>query len=247
MKNFVYENIPVPFRNKRQSCLSCGIPLSSRRKRYCSTDCRQTLAAYLNRRTGLLVALNTWHATFYFTDYVIVMDILPYGSTNVFSFILPRTPGQKPVDDYCEMSDWLGTAWWNEKHRTKKRYKASLYILDKAKRTNAPFNTVIPKKLYVPAVKSTDLKVLALSRPELVSDGLPFRIKKAYRQQAKKHHPDRGGDAKKFRNLQIAYEKIIQWSKNPTFVSMSGFPDKWHYERYTNRWSQPKPMKRLYS
>lgn len=33
-------------------------------------------------------------------------------------------------------------------------------------------------------------------------------IKKAYRDKAKKHHPDRGGDEEEFKNIQKAYEEI---------------------------------------
>jgi hypothetical protein len=34
-------------------------------------------------------------------------------------------------------------------------------------------------------------------------------IKSAYRKQAKLHHPDTGGDANKFREVQMAYETAI--------------------------------------
>ena len=70
---------------------------------------------------------------------------------------------------------------------------------------------------------------------------LARRIKRAYREQVKQHHPDLGGKPATFRKIQEAYEKLIDWARNPTFVRRSGFPDKWFYDGYTQRWVQPKP------
>ena len=36
----------------------------------------------------------------------------------------------------------------------------------------------------------------------------PDEIKKAYRKLASKHHPDKGGDTKKFQTIQKAYEVL---------------------------------------
>jgi hypothetical protein len=75
-----------------------------------------------------------------------------------------------------------------------------------------------------------------LNSPEL------FRvIKTAYRQQALKHHPDHGGDAASFRKIHQAYEELLTWAENPSFVRRRGFPDKWFYDSTTNRWVQPTP------
>jgi hypothetical protein len=231
-------------RNKNgHACLSCGVSLNLSRQRYCSRACRQQLKEYLNRRTGLLVALNTRYATFYFTNFIIVMDMLPYGTNQIFSFIITRTPGNKPVDDFCDMFQALGSIWWSENRRTRKRYKATLQVLDMARRVNSGMNRIIPRKTIVPAVKKKDLSILCLDKTELFADGLESKIKNAYRRQAKKHHPDLGGDASKFRHLQNAYEKMIIWSKNPTFLRIKGFPDKWLYEGTTNRWIQPASIK----
>ena len=231
-------------RNKNaHGCLSCGIRLISSRQRYCSPSCHQQLREYLNRRTGLLVALNTRYATFYFTNFNIVIDILPYGTMQIFSFIIARTPGNKPVVDFCDMFRALGSIWWSEKKRTRKRYMATSQVLGMAKRVNAEMNRIIPRRVIVPAVRKKDLRILCLDKTDLFLDGLEGRIKIAYRRQAKKHHPDLGGDASNFRHLQNAYEKMIDWSKNPTFLRIKGFPDKWLYEGTTNRWVQPASIK----
>ena len=87
------------------------------------------------------------------------------------------------------------------------------------------------------------LTFLKLNKSDLDSPQLQQVIKKAYRRQAKRHHPDQGGDAAVFRKLHEAYEQLIQWSENPVFFSRRGFPDKWFYEGSTNRWLQPAAIK----
>jgi hypothetical protein len=94
--------------SKKNRCLSCGTSENMRRRKYCSIECRQKLRYSLNLRTGLLRALNTRYATFYFTDSVIILDVLPYGSGELFSYLYPRSHDRKPVDDYCTMSNVLG-------------------------------------------------------------------------------------------------------------------------------------------
>ena len=42
--------------------------------------------------------------------------------------------------------------------------------------------------------------------------------------------------------LHDAYVQLINWSENPTFTTRRGFPDKWFYEGYANRWLQPAPI-----
>ena len=202
-------------------------------------DCRQHLLASLNRRTGLLRALNTRYGTFYFTDFIIVMDLLPYGTEQIYSYLLPRSPGRKPVEDFCALSNILGTVWWNERNRTKKRYRASQHVLEQASRPCAPKETVIPVALTIPSVRACNLVRLELQADDLRLADLETRIKKAYRRQVKIHHPDLGGSAQAFLKIQEAYEKLIQWAKHPTFIRRSGFPDKWLYQGENNRWVHP--------
>lgn len=221
------------------ACLACGVELKFNRQRYCSSFCRQQLREYLNRRTGLLVALNTRYASFYFTNLIIIMDILPYAANQIFSFIIERAPGKKPVVDFCKMIQFLGNIWWSERNRTQKRYKANLQVLEFAEKVNSGLNRIIPRRMIVPLVRKKDLRILCLDKTDLFSNCLENKLKHAYRSQAKKHHPDHGGDASKFRNLQGAYEKMTQWSKNPIFLKTKGFPDKWFYEGCTNRWFEP--------
>ncbi|MCP4747625.1 MAG: DnaJ domain-containing protein [Desulfobacteraceae bacterium] len=73
----------------------------------------------------------------------------------------------------------------------------------------------------------------------MTTSNLKNHIKSAYRRQAKKHHPDIGGDAQTFLKIQDAYDSLICWAKNPTFTRKRGFPDKWLYQGYNDRWIQP--------
>ncbi len=202
-------------------------------------SCPQYLLASLNRRTGLLQTLSIRYGTFYFSDFVIVMDLLPYHSDQIYSYMLPRSPGRKPVEDFCELSNILGTLWWDEKNRTKKRYLASKEVLSRGQKTEAPINSVKPASLTVPSVRSSNLITLELKSEDLAPVNLEQRIRNAYRRQAKKHHPDLGGSQETFLKIQEAYEKLQLWAKHPTFIRKRGFPDKWLYEGAYNRWIKP--------
>jgi hypothetical protein len=227
--------------NSKYRCLSCGTTENMGRRKYCSVDCRQKLRYTLNLRTGLLKALNTRYATFYFTDSIIILDVLPYGSGEMFSYMYPRTHGRKPIEDYCTMSNLLGNAWWAERNRTNKRYVATRLLLEKAEVKDADSAPIRPLEVKEPARLANSLTFLKLKKSELNSPGLQKKIKSAYRKQAMQHHPDLGGDATAFRRLHEAYEQMIRWSENPIYVKRRGFPDKWFYAGETNRWVQPAP------
>jgi len=227
--------------SKKNRCLSCGTSENMRRRKYCSIECRQKLRYSLNLRTGLLRALNTRYATFYFTDSVIILDVLPYGSGELFSYLFPRSHDRKPVDDYCAMSNMLGNAWWAERNRTNKRYLATRHLLEKAESKQADSAPISPLEVREPVRLAKSLTFLKLKKSDLNSPELKKKIKSAYRQQAMQHHPDLGGDAAVFRKLHDAYVQIIKWSENPTFIRRRGFPEKWFYEGSTNRWVQPAP------
>jgi hypothetical protein len=229
--------------HSKYHCLSCGTNENMGRRKYCSIECRQTLRYSLNMRTGLLKALNTKFATFYFTTSLIFLDVLPYGSVSLFSFLFPRTVNRKPVDDFGVMANVLGNAWWSERRRTNKRYLATQHVLEKAKNHNAAARSIKPFEIVAPARMAKSLTFLKLGRSDLDSPELHRIIKSAYRRQAKTHHPDQGGDAAVFRRVQEAYEQLMDWAENPTFSRRRGFPDKWFYEGSTNRWIQPAPIK----
>ena len=226
-------------------CLSCGIQDDMGRRKYCSIECRQRLRRTLNMRTGLLRALNIRYATFYFTDDTIILDVLPFGSREISSFLYPRTANKKPADDFSRMADMLGNAWWNERKRTNKKYLASQLVFEQAQRNGSKAERLRPREIQIPSIKGRSLIRLKLGKSVLGSKELHRVIKSAYRQQAMKHHPDRGGDSAVFRKIHQAYQELIQWAESPTFVRRRGFPDKWFYDGGTHRWVQPTPHRNL--
>ncbi|MBW1693479.1 MAG: J domain-containing protein [Deltaproteobacteria bacterium] len=215
------------------------------RRKYCSIDCRQELRYALDIRTGLLKALNIRYATFYFTDMMILMDVLPYGSNDIFSFIYPRSNGRKPAEDYRMMSAILGNEWWAEKNRTNKHYLASRHTLNQAIRNEPKANCTVPFETKIPVVRESSLIYLKLSKSELNSPELEKIIKSAYRIQAKKHHPDIGGETDTFRKIHQAYLDLVQWAENPSYMRRRGFPDKWFYDDNKNKWIQPTPYRKI--
>lgn len=222
-------------------CLSCGITENLGRRRYCSIECRQKLRYALDIRSGLLKALNTRYASFYFTDVFIIMDVLPYGTQEIFSFIYPRSTNKKPAEDYSNMSAKLGNEWWAEKKKTNRHYLATRHLLDKARNNKTIADAVLPMEIKVPVIKESSLTYLKLGKAELNSPELEKIIKSAYRFQAKQHHPDLGGDADTFRKIHQAYSELISWSENPCYQNRRGFVDRWFYDGRRNRWLQPKP------
>ncbi len=231
--------IKIATEKKVYRCLACGTTESMGRRKYCTVDCRQRLRLKLDARMGLVQALNTRYATFYFSEAMIMMDLLPYGTNEIFSFFYPRSPGRKPAEDFGNMANLLGNIWWDEKRRTNKRHLASVRVLSCAKKNINDTASVKPSILNVYNVKKQYLMQLKIDKTDLWSPELTQIIKAAYRQQAKTHHPDMGGDAETFRKVHQAYEEMVQWSVNPTMMKRRGFPDKWFYDGEKNRWIQP--------
>lgn len=224
---------------RKNLCLSCGKTIQQGRRKYCSVDCRQRLRNKLDLRTGLVQALNTQYATFYFSELAIMMDMIPYRSRQIYSFSFPRTRGKTPADDFSRMADHLGEIWWAEQRRTNKKYLASKFLLERAIQNTGSVLYVKPYEVRMPSIQKKSLQHLKLNSGQL-NRGDPQRvIRDAYRRQAKIYHPDLGGDADMFRKIQAAYDSLCLWAKKPTFVKRRGFPDKWFYDGNTNKWLQP--------
>lgn len=227
---------------KNYRCLSCGTTENMGRRRYCTLKCRQRLRLKLDMRIGLIQALNARFATFYFSDLSVMMDMLPYGSREIYSFLYPRTPGNKPAEDFSDMADMLGNAWWAEQKRTRNRYIATKSVLEVAVRNQIPLIAVRPALINLPAIREAALHHLALRKPDLMNPDIKSLLRNAYRRQAKLFHPDMGGDARVFMKIHRAYEEMLEWAENPVFVMRRGFPDKWLYDGMQNRWLQPMPV-----
>jgi hypothetical protein len=169
------------------------------------------------------------------------MYLIPFDSKAIYSFIFPRSVGKKPAEDFCNMSDILGNVWWAEKKRTNKKYLAARHVFDQAQKNNILTGSVKPQEVQFPTVKKTSLIHLKLNKSDLDTSRLQNIIKRAYRLQVKKHHPDTGGDSAAFIKIHQAYEELINWAERPTFYKRRGFPDRWFYDGEKNSWRQPAP------
>ncbi len=244
MKQTKHFNPPSDAVEERAGCLSCGQRQNMGSRKYCSIACRQKLRHQLNIRTGLLKALNTRYATFYFTDELLVLDVLPLDSKKIFSFLFKRSSDRKPVQDFSDLCNLLGNVWWGEMKRTNREYLASRQVLEKATKQQNANQSIQPDVIKIPAVKGSHraLLHLKLDRTALASPELKQVIKSAYRRQARATHPDLGGDDANFRKIYLAYESLMAWAEEPSFLKRSGFPDKWFYDGAKNRWVQPTPI-----
>lgn len=227
---------------KTHRCLSCGKTDNKRSRRYCSVKCRQNLRQKLNVKNGLLQALNTRYATFYFSDKMIILDIVPYGFKEIFRYTEKRTKGNPPAIDFNAMTNHLGDVWWAESRRTQKNYLASQQVLRLAKRYAITDGSHRPKLIRVPSVNMASLNYLEIQKADLHSRDLNTIIKNAFRRQVKIHHPDLGGQAAAFRQIHAAYKELLRWADNPVFIRRKGFPDKWFYSGENKKWVQPTPM-----
>jgi len=229
---------------EQHTCLSCGTAKNIEKRRYCSVKCRQHLRQKLNTRSGLLQALNTRYATFYFTETVIILDVVPHGIRELFRYAALRSDGSKPAEDFGRMTNMLGDAWWAEEKRTAKNYLASRRVLEMAERLVISEGLTRPRLIKVPTVKPENLIYLDMAKADLGSRELPKMIKNAYRRQVKIHHPDVGGKAAAFRKIHEAYKDLLRWADDPKFIRRRGFPDKWYYDGDNKKWVQPLPVKK---
>ena len=79
-------------------------------------------------------ALNTRYATFYFSDTIIILDVVPHGIREIFRYSSLRSSGNAPSEDFSQMTNVMGNAWWEEENRTAKKYLASRHVLELAQR-----------------------------------------------------------------------------------------------------------------
>jgi hypothetical protein len=242
MRKTATSNAIIPTELKKQnSCLSCGTTENIKNRKYCSIRCRQKLRQRLNARSGLLQALNTRYATFYFSENIIIMDVVVHGIKEIFRFTRERMNGSKPAEDFSKMTNMLGGAWWEEEKRTGKKYLASRCVLEMAQRQTISSLCSRPSRIIIPTIQKKYLDWLAIDKTQLTSPQLHKIIKNAYRLQAKTHHPDIGGSATGFRKIHDAYKELLHWADDPVFIRRRGFPDKWFYDGANKKWVQPMP------
>ncbi len=226
----------------KRTCLSCGTEDMKKGRRYCSKECREKIHWVLSLSKGLLRTLNARYAAFSFTRDMVMLDVYPSWSQDISRFSYDRKNGRKPAEDLkCLVVQW-GREWHSIVGSKKSRSYASLTLINKTNQKGIDPEDVKPSRRVQPRLSRTEassLKVLKLSRKDLSSDGSRQTIKSAYKKMAKIHHPDVGGDAEAFKQLQNAHEQMLQWAENPQYTFRKALVGCWFYDGYTGRWSPP--------
>jgi hypothetical protein len=223
-------------------CLSCGTHEMGRGRRYCSKECRQQMAWVLSLSTGLLRVFNARYAAFSFTSGQVVLDVLPVWSSEISRFTHQRTKGKRPADDLKKLVLKSGGEWYGMIHSRKSKSYASLCILKKNHDCTITPDSIKPNRRVQPRLSKREkeyMKLLKLTASELLSEGHAARIKSSYRKLAKLYHPDVGGDAKKFREINDAQRQMLIWAECPQFTLRRNLSECWSYDGATNRWSPP--------
>ena len=141
--------------------------------------------------TGLLQALAARYATFYFTDTIIALNVLLRVDRSSASFF--RANGKKPWTTVPAHVQPIGNAWWEGCARPRSATSPPANYLAKARPKDGDINSVRPDGgAGAGAAFGQSMTYLKLHKG--LSANLQY-IKRAFRRQAKEHHPDQGGDA----------------------------------------------------
>jgi len=228
--------------SSKRRCLSCGTQEMGQGKRYCSKECRRQMVWVLSLSTGLLRVFNTRYAAFSFDSGAVMLDVLPVWSKEISRFTYRRTNGKRPADDLKTLILRSGGEWYGMIHSRTSKSFASLSLLKKNHDSTVTPESIKPGKRVRPRLSKREkeyLKLLQLTAEELLSEGHATRIKASYRNLAKLYHPDVGGDAKKFREINEAQQQMLLWASSPQFTLRRALIDCWSYDGATNRWSPP--------
>ncbi len=231
----------LPQRRTRR-CVACGTDGIKPGRRYCSRECRQKLMWTLSLSKGLLITLNTRYAAFSFTKHYVALDVMPTWSKRVSRFIYERNSGHSPATALKKLILEASEEWYKKRSRRISRSFSSQSILEeRAEHTINP-DSIKPNTKKIPklsAEQKKSLRRLNINMDRLVFGDYVREIKRAYREMAKIHHPDKGGDGEKFKEINMAHKLMLQWTEDPKFKSNSALPGCWSYDGYKNRWSPP--------
>ncbi|MBW1896510.1 MAG: DnaJ domain-containing protein [Deltaproteobacteria bacterium] len=227
----------------RTVCLACGeSELPKGRRRYCADKCKTRLDFALYIATGLVQTLRARYAAFSYTQDLLVLDILPVGANVISRFAWQRRDNKKVAEDLLAMVEQAGREWYAREGETRSRWWASQHLLDRRQRTDIPTSTVVPVSKKTPELNNKEknaLRLLELTKEQLLStDGLQC-IKSAYRKKAMVHHPDRGDKSDKFIEINQAHAELLTWAESPRFRSRAALPDSWCYDGEKKRWVPP--------
>ena len=228
---------------KRDLCLACGqTPIPKGKRRYCSDKCKKRLDFALFITTGLVQALRARYAAFSYTEETLILDILPTGSDVISRFAWKRNGHKKVADDLLEMIERAGHEWYDREKETRSSWWASQHLLDKASRMDIPPSTIVPVLRKMPQLNHKErnaLRLLKLTKDQILSEDGMKCIKSAYRKKAKLHHPDKGDKSNKFIQINEAHAELLNWTQNPRFCSKKALPNSWCYDASSRRWVPP--------
>lgn len=200
------------------------------------------MAWVLSLSTGLLRVFNARYAAFSFDSGAVMLDVLPVWSNEISRFTHTRTNGKRPADDLKTLILRSGGEWYGMIQSKTSKSFASLSLLTKNQDHTVTPESIKPDRRVRPRLSRREkeyMKLLRLTASELLSAGHAARIKSSYRKLAKLHHPDVGGDAKKFREINEAQQSMLLWAESPQFTQRRALSDCWSYDGATNRWSPP--------
>jgi hypothetical protein len=227
----------------RTRCLACGQEeLPRGRRRYCSEKCKKRLDFALYIATGLVQTLRARYAAFSYTEEMLVLDILPFGAKVISRFAWQRSNGKKVAEDLLRMVEQAGREWYEKEGKTGSRWWASQHLLDGRMRSDIPVNTVVPVSRKTPQFnygEKNALRVLELTREQILSEDCVRSIKSAYRRKAKIYHPDKGDRSNKFVKINQAHAELLSWAESPRFCSRAALPHSWCYDAARKRWAPP--------
>lgn len=228
---------------KKGLCLACGEEeLPKGRRRYCNDKCKKRLDFALYIATGLVAALRARYAAFSYTENTLILDILPVRSSHISRFMWSRGKQKKVADDLLDMVEQVGREWYEMEEETSSRWWASQYLLERSSRRDIPVSTVVPASKKTPQLNHKEksaLKVLELTKEQILAADAVQCVKSAYRRKAKLHHPDKGDTSNKFIEINEAHAELLNWAESPRFRSRIALVNSWCYDASRKRWAPP--------
>ena len=229
--------------SKRGPCLSCGKKeLPKGRRRYCSDKCKKRLDFALYIATGLVQTLRARYAAFSYTEDTLILDILPIARNVISRFMWKRSEDKRVADDLIDMIEQAGREWYKREEETGSRWWASQRLLDRTSRGDICVSTIVPVSKKMPQLnhkQKNALKLLELTKDQILSKDSIRRIKSAYRSKAKLHHPDKGDTSNKFIEINEAHAELLNWAERPRYRSKTALPNSWCYDASRKRWVPP--------
>ncbi len=228
---------------KRRPCLSCGKEeLPKKRRRYCSDKCKKRLDFALYITTGLVQTLGARYAAFSYTEDTLILDILPIARNIISRFMWKRSEDKRVADDLLDMIEQAGREWYEREEETGSRWWASQGLLDRTSRRDICVSTIVPVSKKMPQLnhkQKNALKLLELTKDQILSKDSMRWIKSAYRSKAKLHHPDKGDTSNKFIEINEAHAELLNWAESPVYRSRTALPNSWCYDASRKRWVPP--------